>query len=439
MVIKSILVGLVHDVLKVILPVIGGLFIVSILFGQAIAVDSMATPATRAEFFRPLIVTVSIRSGQMGMPGADGLPGFTGSVPTHLLMAMVEAISDFDPTHRCLRASAEARRGLLGVRPAEYVTFQPAVADYYGQPSSLPAARAICEPEINLIIGAARLGRLHLARVSEFIVEDQTYQAALDEYARQERIQRECLELWLASGPEPGVLSPCAEPDAALRIPPPACIERHGYPNPRSPQQPIHRADWRDPETVCRILRQYDEALSFPLIWAAQSTWQQRLSNPIAGRTGAPAGSDPLLAPGGSEAYGVGEAVRYARAQVGKRYIFGAVVNVGDPDPEAFDCSGLVQWSYAQAGIRLPRTAEQQFNATDRVAYDQLRPGDLVFFCCDPDQPWTRVSHVGIYIGNGQMLDAPSPRYPVRSEPVWLKSYIGGGRIRPAANQRLGT
>ena len=82
----------------------------------------------------------------------------------------------------------------------------------------------------------------------------------------------------------------------------------------------------------------------------------------------------------------------------------------------------------AAAGARLPRVAEAQYRATQRVARAELRPGDLVFFCCDPGQPGVAVSHVGLYAGDGLMLDAPAPGAVVRLEPLW-RGYVGAGRV----------
>ena len=72
----------------------------------------------------------------------------------------------------------------------------------------------------------------------------------------------------------------------------------------------------------------------------------------------------------------------------------------------AFDCSGLVQAAYAAAGITLPRVAQDQYNAGRPVpAGEPLQPGDLVFFGTSP----TDITHVGIVLGNGEMIDAPTP------------------------------
>jgi cell wall-associated NlpC family hydrolase len=93
---------------------------------------------------------------------------------------------------------------------------------------------------------------------------------------------------------------------------------------------------------------------------------------------------------------------------VGTPYIWG-----GEAPGVGFDCSGLVQAAYKAAGISLPRVAQDQFDATAKLGPgNPLQPGDLVFFGGGP----TDVTHVGIYIGNGQMVDAPHTGADVRVE-----------------------
>ncbi|WP_369268162.1 C40 family peptidase [Streptomyces harbinensis] len=80
--------------------------------------------------------------------------------------------------------------------------------------------------------------------------------------------------------------------------------------------------------------------------------------------------------------------------KVGSPYVWGAT------GPNSFDCSGFTTWSFAQAGVQLPRTSQAQANAGMRVSESQLAPGDIVLFYGD-------LHHVGIYAGNGQVLHAP--------------------------------
>ncbi|MEV7068545.1 bifunctional lytic transglycosylase/C40 family peptidase [Streptomyces collinus] len=79
-----------------------------------------------------------------------------------------------------------------------------------------------------------------------------------------------------------------------------------------------------------------------------------------------------------------------------------------------FDCSGLMLYAYAKAGINLPRTAAQQYAASKPVKRDQAQPGDLVFYGSSA----TAIHHVGIYVGGGYMIDAPRPDTEVRFSPL---------------------
>ncbi|HEV7827139.1 MAG TPA: C40 family peptidase [Mycobacteriales bacterium] len=121
----------------------------------------------------------------------------------------------------------------------------------------------------------------------------------------------------------------------------------------------------------------------------------------------------------GDEAPG---AVRYALAQVGRPYVWGA------EGPGAFDCSGLVQAAYAAAGVALPRTARPQYLATVPVPVSALAPGDLLFF--GPDRTrWSSIHHVGIYLGRGLMVHAPTTGDVVRVAPIWWAEFFGATRV----------
>jgi cell wall-associated NlpC family hydrolase len=109
-------------------------------------------------------------------------------------------------------------------------------------------------------------------------------------------------------------------------------------------------------------------------------------------------------------------AVSYASSKLGSPYVWGAT------GPDAFDCSGLMQAAYRSAGISLPRTTYAQIDTGRRVARSELLPGDLVFF-------YSAISHVGIYIGNGQMIHAPNPSAPVRVAPIDEMPFAGATRV----------
>jgi cell wall-associated NlpC family hydrolase len=110
-------------------------------------------------------------------------------------------------------------------------------------------------------------------------------------------------------------------------------------------------------------------------------------------------------------------AVNAALSKLGSAYVWGAT------GPSTFDCSGLTSWAYSKAGISLPRSSRSQSTFGASVSRDQLQPGDLVFF-------YSPVSHVGIYIGNGQMVHAPTSGDVVKISP--LQSQYSGAR-RPSA------
>lgn len=117
------------------------------------------------------------------------------------------------------------------------------------------------------------------------------------------------------------------------------------------------------------------------------------------------------------EATNVGTvALRAALTKRGDPYVWGAA------GPGEFDCSGLVVWAFAQEGISLPHYTGSLWNSGMHVSRADLEPGDLVFFFAD-------ISHVGIYLGNGLMVDAPSSGQVVQVQPVFWDAYVGAVRI----------
>jgi len=109
-------------------------------------------------------------------------------------------------------------------------------------------------------------------------------------------------------------------------------------------------------------------------------------------------------------------AIRYAMAQVGKAYVYGAA------GPNAFDCSGLMMMAWAQAGISLPHSSSAQSGSGTRVSADELQPGDLVFY-------YSPISHVAMYIGNGLIVHAANPGAGVRVSELYSMPYSGA--VRP--------
>ena len=126
-------------------------------------------------------------------------------------------------------------------------------------------------------------------------------------------------------------------------------------------------------------------------------------------------GSYPDIAiPGGSS---VGaQALRAALTRRGDPYVWGAA------GPGAFDCSGLVLWAYAQEGIHLDHYTGNQWNEGQHISRNQLEPGDLVFFYAD-------ISHVGLYLGDGLMVDAPSFGQDVMVQKIDWSIYVGAVRV----------
>ncbi|MDQ1457888.1 MAG: peptidoglycan DL-endopeptidase CwlO, partial [Actinomycetota bacterium] len=156
-----------------------------------------------------------------------------------------------------------------------------------------------------------------------------------------------------------------------------------------------------------RVLVAQIEQQALAAAAAAERAWLQRLAAEQASRRAhapdggatAPVPGDVGAAPGNLPAPTVGAlaAVAYARAQLGKPYVYAAV------GPDAFDCSGLTMMAWAQGGVLMEHGSQAQYNAFPHVPLDQLQPGDLVFF--GTSGPANH--HVGIVVGPGIMIDAP--------------------------------
>lgn len=108
-------------------------------------------------------------------------------------------------------------------------------------------------------------------------------------------------------------------------------------------------------------------------------------------------------------------AVAYARAQLGKPYVWSA------EGPSSFDCSGLTMMAWRSAGVSIPRTSRQQFTIGRHVSQSDLEPGDLVFF-------GSPIHHVGMYVGNGTMIEAPYTGQVVRFHSINRSDYAGATR-----------
>jgi peptidoglycan DL-endopeptidase CwlO len=148
---------------------------------------------------------------------------------------------------------------------------------------------------------------------------------------------------------------------------------------------------------------------------------QMPSSSNAAGCSGTAGGVPAINAPNQVVAAAIG----YAEQQLGKPYQWGAT------GPDAFDCSGLVMMAYRAAGIDIARTSQEQWATETRIPASQVEPGDLVFFVGADGTP-TSPGHVGLVIGNGEMIEAYATGYPIRVASYTDRDPIGF--TRPWAN-----
>jgi peptidoglycan DL-endopeptidase CwlO len=132
------------------------------------------------------------------------------------------------------------------------------------------------------------------------------------------------------------------------------------------------------------------------MLEASRSTTRTPVNVPVSGRAAA--------------------AVHFAMAQVGKPYVYGAA------GPNAYDCSGLTMAAWGAAGVGLPHSSSAQYSSGTHISASQLQPGDLVFYY----QP---ISHVGMYIGNGMIVNAENPSAGIRVTGLYSMPYVGA--VRP--------
>lgn len=128
--------------------------------------------------------------------------------------------------------------------------------------------------------------------------------------------------------------------------------------------------------------------------------------------------------------------VETALAQIGVSYHWGGA----DPE-EGFDCSGLVQWSFAQNGISLPRSTGELFATGRPVRRDELEPGDLVFYAWGKEPG--KATHVGIYVGDGEYVHSPGTGRSVYKGPAFdgaqLRRFLGARRVLENPRAKLET
>jgi cell wall-associated NlpC family hydrolase len=158
--------------------------------------------------------------------------------------------------------------------------------------------------------------------------------------------------------------------------------------------------------------RKYEDALAAQR--AAEAAAAQAQSG--SGGSGGGDGGGGFVPPPNASAAQI--AVGAAYAVIGTPYVYASA------DPSVgFDCSGLTSWAWAQAGVYLPHSSAMQYSVLPHVPQDQLVPGDLLFF-------YTPISHVAIYVGGGNMIDAshPGPGGEVQVQAVYWQYFVGAGR-----------
>jgi cell wall-associated NlpC family hydrolase len=139
-------------------------------------------------------------------------------------------------------------------------------------------------------------------------------------------------------------------------------------------------------------------------------------STPSAPAPSTPAAPVPPAPPSPPATGSAATAIAFARAQLGKPYVFAAA------GPDAYDCSGLTMAAWAAAGVRMPHYSGSQATMFPKVSWEQLQPGDIVVFYSD-------LHHVGLYIGGGMMIHAPQTGDVVKISPAWRSTFQWG--VRP--------
>lgn len=125
-------------------------------------------------------------------------------------------------------------------------------------------------------------------------------------------------------------------------------------------------------------------------------------------------------------------AINAGMTKLGMPYVWG-----GESDAEGgYDCSGLMQWAFAQAGIRLPRVAEDQARTGPIVPFEQARVGDMLIWANDPTAPG-RISHIALYLGGDKMLVAPRTGDVIKIQKVYFRGFRGAVRIDRRVAARL--
>jgi cell wall-associated NlpC family hydrolase len=171
------------------------------------------------------------------------------------------------------------------------------------------------------------------------------------------------------------------------------------------------------------MFRSRDFSLALPVLVAAAALTGCASAPPPAHDSRAAEAVPPAAV---SSKISVGDAIaELAMGMVGARYRYG-----GTSPSEGFDCSGLVFYAYSQAGLDVPRTSQEQFKAARKISLRAAEAGDVMFF-----QDEAKLSHVGIYVGDGMFVHAPSSgqRVSVASieSPYYQEHLVAVGRLLP--------
>lgn len=180
---------------------------------------------------------------------------------------------------------------------------------------------------------------------------------------------------------------------------------------------------------VATLVRQIKSRMPRGAVVEPLVTTSARGTPAAAGVAGASLAAGASVTANGQAALTMAELVamlKAAASRVGYPYVWGG------SGPTTFDCSGLVQWSYARAGVVMPRVAADQARTGPAIPFSRAQAGDLLFYRTDPTAP-DYISHVAIYLGQGLMIQAPQPGQNVEIVPVALGSeFAGVVRVSPA-------
>jgi cell wall-associated NlpC family hydrolase len=182
-------------------------------------------------------------------------------------------------------------------------------------------------------------------------------------------------------------------------------------------------------ERVAALVRQIKSRMPRGAVVESLVTTSAQGTPAAAGVAGSSLAAGTVASANGRTALSTAELVamlKAAASRVGYPYVWGG------SGPTTFDCSGLVQWSFARAGVVMPRVAADQARTGPAIPVSQAQAGDLLFYRTDPTAP-DYISHVAIYLGKGLMIQAPEPGEDVQIVPVALGSeFAGVVRVSPA-------